>query len=125
MSIVIALLAILGYGLCLNRVAKWSLESSLLFVSASLVCLLYLFGLLGVLQIGSQALLGIGLLLFVTGGYSLFKRRTISQYNSPAILFLLLSTAGLFVLTSTEYYSNLIFVDDFFALGKSFKNYSQ
>jgi len=121
MSIVIALLAILGYGLYLNRVVKWSLESSLLFVSASLICLLYFFGLLGTLQIGTQALLGIGLLLFFTEIYFLFKHGTISQYNSPGILFLLLSTAGLFVLTSTEYYSNLIFVDDFSHWGRASK----
>lgn len=118
MGIVAALLAILGYALCINRLVKWPLESSLLFVCASLICLLYFAGLLGFLQITAQASLGVGVLLFLEG--VLFQRRnkSIAQSVSPGMVFFVLSTIGLWILAHTEYYSNFVFVDDFSHWGR-------
>lgn len=121
MAITAALLAILGFGLQINRLVKWPIESSLLFVCSSLVCLLYFAGLLGILQLGAQVLLVIGVLLFFVAIYSRFKSASIISSITPGVLFWLLSIAGLFILTSTEYYSNMVFVDDFSHWGRASK----
>lgn len=113
MGIAVVLLAILGYGLLINRFVKWPLESTLLFVCTGLIWLLYFSGLLGCLQIAAQALLGIGVLLFLTGVFTQLRSGAIAQSISPGILFFALSTIGLWLLTRSEYYSNFVFVDDF------------
>jgi hypothetical protein len=118
MGMMAGLLAILGYGVQINRLAKWPLESSLLFVCASLICLLYVSGLLGCLQITAQALLGIGVLLFLAGVISQWRSGTISQSMSPGVWFFLLSAIGIWLLTRSEYYSNFVFVDDFSHWGR-------
>jgi hypothetical protein len=109
----VALLAILGYGLYINRLVRWQLESSLLFVSASLICLLYFAGLFGYLDIVAQAILGIGALLFITSIFSHIRSGANVRSMSPGVMFFLMSTIGLWILTRSEYYSNFIFVDDF------------
>lgn len=118
MGIAVTLLAILGYGLQINRLVKWSLESSLLFVCASLICLLYFSGLLGYLQIAAQAFLGIGVLLFLADVFSQWRSGVMAQSISPGVLFFVLSTIGLWILTRSECYSNFVFVDDFSHWGR-------
>lgn len=118
MGVIVALLAILGYGLLLNRIIKWQIESALASICASLICLLYISGLLGLLQIAAQAILIIGVLLFIAEIFTQWKRGLILQIITPGVLFFLLSTIGLWILTRSEYYSNFVFVDDFSHWGR-------
>ncbi len=118
MGIAVALIAILGYGLHIDRLTKWPLESSLLFVCTSLVCLLYGAGLLGCLQITTQILLGIGVLFFLANVFSQWKKEAIARSMSPGVWFFLMSIIGLWIFTRSEYYSNFEFVDDFSHWGR-------
>ena len=113
MGIVVALLAISGYGLYIHRLVKCPFESSLLLVCASLICLVYLSGLFGCLQIAAQILLGIGVMLFLADVLLRWRSGTIVKGISPGVFFLLLSTAGLWILTRSEAYSYLMTVDDY------------
>lgn len=118
MGVIVAILALLGYALQFNKLFKWPVESVLIFVCTSLICLLYFSGILGYLQIAKQVLLTIGVLFFLVGCFSHFKHRTIAKIISPGFLFFVMSLAGLWILTSLKYYSNFVFVDDFSHWGR-------
>ena len=113
MGTVVALLAVLGYGLYVGRFVKYPLESSLLFVCATLICLLYLSGLFGCLQLAAQILLGIGAVLFLVGVLSQLRSGTLVHHISPGVLFVLLSAIALWVLTRSSNYSHIEAVDDY------------
>lgn len=121
METLAALLAILGYGLYINHLTKCPLESTLLAVCSSLICLLYLSGLSGYLQIAAQLLLGVGVALFVAGLYSRWKSKTLLESLSPGMLFFLLSAIGLWMLTRSEFYSIFVLGDDYSHWGRMTK----
>lgn len=118
MESAVVVLAVLGYGLLLKRSSKWPLESSLLFVCASMLCLLYFSGLLGCLHLAAQVMLGIGVLLFLTGILSRLKSGTLAPCLSPGVLFFLLSVLGFWFFTRSNYYANLSEWDDFSHWGR-------
>jgi len=112
------MLAIFGYGLQLNERFKWPLESTLVYVCASLICVLYFSALLGFLYIAGIVSVGLGVLFLLQGAFSRVKNGTIGHCMSPGVLFFVISVAGLWLLMGSEYYSTFVFVDDFSHWGR-------
>ena len=109
LGILLGIISILGFGLYGNRFAKIPLEISLALVCSTLILVLYLSGLVGYLKFASQFLLAVGVGLFV---YSRWRNWGVFQFNPSAIVFLLISTFVLLVLSTLPLYSNYSSVDD-------------
>jgi hypothetical protein len=118
MGIIIGLLAILGYALYLNHRNNWRIESSLLYICSTLICILYFSGLYGFLFPSALLILSAGVLLFVSRIIIQYRCGDFAQNITPGVIFFIFSVVGLWGLTSTEHYSNFVFVDDFSHWGR-------
>ena len=118
MGMIVGLLAILGYALHLNRLTNWKIESSLLHVCSTLICVLYFSGLYGLLFPAALLILGMGALLFVSTMIVQLRNGSFAQNITPGVIFFVYSVVALWGLTSSEYYSNFVFVDDFSHWGR-------
>jgi hypothetical protein len=108
----------LGYALFIKRMTKWPLESSFLFVNSSIICVLFYSGLLGSLKLASQVLLWTGVVLLFMHGLSQRRHGFNRDQISPGVVFFLLTTIGIWMLTGSAYYSNFVIVDDFAHWGR-------
>ncbi len=110
LGITFAIISILGFGLYVKRLANISFEISLVFVCTSLILILYLSSLFDYLKFASQFLLIVGVGSFV---YLSWRSWDAFQFNPSAIVFLIISTVVLLVLSTTPLYSNYSSVDDY------------
>jgi hypothetical protein len=115
---VVLVTGILGYALFINRLARWPLESSFLFVNSGIICVLLFSGLLESLKPVSQVLLWTGVVLFLLLVLSQWRAGLIRDQISPGVAFFLLSVVGLWMLTGSAYYSSFVSVDDFSHWGR-------
>ena len=113
MALYAALVALFGYALFLNRFFKWPLDTTFLFVSCSIICVLYYAGLMGGLLIPAQVLMLIGIVLFVVFMTLLFREESLGKLMKPGVLFFLLGVLVLVVVTSSNSYGYFVFWDDF------------
>ena len=115
---VVLVTSMLGYAFFINRMTKWPLESSFLFINSSIICVLFYSGLLGSLKPVSQVLLWTGVVLLFMHGLSQWRHGVDRDQISPGVVFFLLSAIGIWMLTGSAYYSSFVFVDDFSHWGR-------
>ncbi|HSA99814.1 MAG TPA: hypothetical protein VLE49_04135, partial [Anaerolineales bacterium] len=115
---VVLVTGILGYALFINRLARWPLESSFLFINSGIICALFFSGLLESLKPVSQVLLWTGVVLFLVLVPSHWRGGLIRDQISPGVAFFLLSVVGLWMLAGSAYYSSFVSVDDFSHWGR-------
>jgi len=109
----VTVLSILGYGLFLNRLFRWPIESTFFFIGSALVCVLYAFALVDLLQPGSLLLMSLGCILAVVFLLLKGKENSLGDLLQPGVVFFLLGAAGLYLLTNTDYFSVLLHWDDY------------
>lgn len=84
----ITCLCVLGYCLALTRFSKWRIEFTPFFIISTIITFLYFFAYVDCLKFGTDALLGIGALLFVLSPAFLFSQRVLffEKYATPGLV---------------------------------------
>jgi hypothetical protein len=114
MLIFIAVLSFFGWTVEVSCLIKRSFDVSLIFVASILIFILYIFGLLAILNVGAKILLILGVLLFFSAHIKHKQFLSEVLYKKPyGLIFFLISLGILALTTSTRSFSNFSFVDDF------------
>ncbi|MDG4476045.1 hypothetical protein [Thiovibrio frasassiensis] len=112
------LVGILGYGFTLNRFCKFPIESTFLFVCASMVAVLYVGGLFDFLQLTAQAILIVGFFLFLIIFFIDYRKNTITDKLTLGLGVFLFFVCLLYLITQSECYSSIVYGDDFSHWGR-------
>jgi hypothetical protein len=106
-------LSILGFSLLLNKTRRWPVDTTFLFVVTTIIIVLYLAGLISLLQETAATIMFIGISLFIIHAIFRIKDKNIAEAFTSGVVFFLAGSVILCILTNTHFFSYFTDWDDF------------